>query len=70
MNIQKSPITSYFFESTTESLKYSFHIASFLHRDYPGVVFFINPDEKCLVMIVPSEERNMMLSVNYICFNT
>lgn len=63
-------MTSYLLESSTESLKYSFHIASFLHRDYPGVVFLINPDEKCLVIIVPNEERNMVPSVNYVGFNT
>ena len=70
VNIQNSLMTSYLFKSTTESLKYSFHIASLLHRDYSGVVFLINPDEKSLVIIMPNEVRNMVLSVNYICFNT
>lgn len=70
MNIQKSLVISYLFQSTTESLKYSFHIASFFHRDYPGVVFLINPDEKGLVIIMPNERRNTVLRVKSICFNT
>lgn len=71
VNIQSlSLTTSYLFKSTTESPQILFSYCLFLHRDYSGVVFLINPDEKCLVIIMPNEVRNMVLSVNYICFNT
>lgn len=43
----------YLFQSTAEPLKDTLHVATLLHGDHPGVVLLINPNEKCLLIVVP-----------------
>ncbi len=43
----------HFAQALTESFKHSLHVATLLHRDHPGVVFFVDPNEEVLLVIVP-----------------
>lgn len=45
-------------EAGTESFKYIFHVPAFLHRDYPDVIFFVDPDEEIFVLVVPDSCHN------------
>lgn len=45
------------FESSAEPLKHSFHVATFLHGDDPGVVLLVDPDQKGLLIVVPEENQ-------------
>ena len=56
--IQPSPQTqSYLFEAFAEPLKDSLHVASLLHGDDPGVILLIDPNQECLVVVVPAQIR-------------
>ena len=41
------------FQACAEAVKHSLHVASLLHRDDPGVVLLIDPDEEGLRVVVP-----------------
>lgn len=50
-------LASHLFESSAEPLKYSLHVASFLHGDDPGVVLLVDPDQEGLLVVVPGENQ-------------
>lgn len=48
---------SYLLESSAEPLKDSFHVASLFHGDDSGVILLIDPDQECLLVVVPAKRE-------------
>lgn len=58
----RSNIFPYLFKAPAETLKNPFHVPSFLHRDDPGVIFFIYPNKEGLLIVVPVDpDRNCLV---------
>lgn len=45
-------------EARAEAVKNFFHVSTFLHGDDTKVVFLINPDQECLIVIVPKKQQH------------
>lgn len=53
---------SYLLEASAEPVKDSLHVASPLHGDDPGVILLIDPDQECLLIVVPAQRE---VKLNY-----
>jgi hypothetical protein len=52
---------------SAQSIKYSFKISAILHRNNSQLIFFVNPHEECLVLIMENTSSIGPVSVQADC---
>ena len=48
-------LQTHLFQTSAKSFEHRFDVTTFLHRDDPGMIFLVNPDQEILLLVVPGK---------------